>query len=144
MEERNRVKKSETGSGPGASCQKPGQMIPAHPVSYTHLTLPTNHRARFLAGRNRPATSFPLSDPVAFFHRRPWIILHKTSPDLIQYWLTVPGFGQRDPIRKQANVQESSGPASGPCFPAPTASSMHLTGLNSISGQRRTTNGAHR
>ena len=30
VEERNRVKKSETGSGPGASRQKPGQMIHAH------------------------------------------------------------------------------------------------------------------
>ena len=33
MEERNRVKKSETGSGPGASRQKPGQMIPAHQLA---------------------------------------------------------------------------------------------------------------
>ena len=30
-----------------------------------------NHRARFLAGRNRPATNFPLSDSVPFFYRRP-------------------------------------------------------------------------
>ena len=30
-----------------------------------------NHRARFLTGRNKPATSFPLSDSVPFFHRRP-------------------------------------------------------------------------
>ena len=30
VEERNRVWKWETGSGPVASCQKPGQMIPAH------------------------------------------------------------------------------------------------------------------
>ena len=30
-----------------------------------------NHRARFLAGCNRPATSFPLSDSVRFVHRRP-------------------------------------------------------------------------
>ena len=30
VEERNRVGKWETGSGPVASCQKPGQMIPAH------------------------------------------------------------------------------------------------------------------
>ena len=29
------------------------------------------HRARFLAGRNRPATSFPLLDSVPFFHKRP-------------------------------------------------------------------------
>ena len=30
-----------------------------------------NHRARFLARRNQPATSFPLSDSVPLFHRRP-------------------------------------------------------------------------
>ena len=30
-----------------------------------------NYRARFLARRNRPATSFPFSDSFAFFHRRP-------------------------------------------------------------------------
>ena len=30
MEERNRVRKSETGSGPVAFCQKPGPIIPAH------------------------------------------------------------------------------------------------------------------
>ena len=30
-----------------------------------------NHRALFLAGRSRRATSFPLSYSVPFFHRRP-------------------------------------------------------------------------
>ena len=70
----------------------------------------TNHRARFLAGRNRPATSFPLSDSVPFFHRRSRIILCKTSPAPIYFWLTVSAFGQTDLVRKQANVQESSGP----------------------------------
>ena len=30
-----------------------------------------NHRARFLAGRNRPATSLSLSDSVAIIHRCP-------------------------------------------------------------------------
>ena len=38
------------------------------------------------------------------------IILCKTSPDPIQFWLTVSGFSQTDPVRKQASVQESSGP----------------------------------
>ena len=33
VEERNRVWKRETGSGPVASCQKPGQMIPAHQLA---------------------------------------------------------------------------------------------------------------
>ena len=49
------------------------------------------------------------------------IILWKTSPNpiwMIWFWLTVSGFGQTDPVRKQAGVQESSGPllakASGP------------------------------
>ena len=30
-----------------------------------------NHQAWFLAGHKRPAGSFPLSDSVPFFHRRP-------------------------------------------------------------------------
>ena len=38
------------------------------------------------------------------------IILRKTSLDTIEFWLTVSGFGQTDPVRKQANVPESSGP----------------------------------
>ena len=38
------------------------------------------------------------------------IILCKTSPDPIWFWLTVSGLGQTDPVRKQAIVQESSGP----------------------------------
>ena len=38
------------------------------------------------------------------------IILCKTSPDPIQFRLTVSGFSQTDPARKQAGVQESSGP----------------------------------
>ena len=38
-----------------------------------------------------------------------WIILCKTSLDLIWLWLIVSYFGQTDLVRKQANVQESSG-----------------------------------
>ena len=38
------------------------------------------------------------------------ITLCKTSPDPIWFWLIVSGFGQTDPLRKQAGVQESSGP----------------------------------
>ena len=34
------------------------------------------------------------------------IILCETSPDPIWFWLTVSGFGQTDPVRKQAGVQE--------------------------------------
>ena len=36
------------------------------------------------------------------------IILSKTSPDPIWFWLTVSGFGQTDLVQKQAGVQESS------------------------------------
>ena len=32
------------------------------------------------------------------------------QPGSIQFWLIVSGFGQTDPVRKQAGVQESSGP----------------------------------
>ena len=38
------------------------------------------------------------------------IILRKTSLDTIEFWLTVSGFGQADPVQKQASVQESPGP----------------------------------
>ena len=34
----------------------------------------------------------------------------RTSPGPIEFWLIVSGFGQTDPVRKQAGVQESSGP----------------------------------
>ena len=34
----------------------------------------------------------------------------QNHPDPIEFWLTVSGFGQMYPVRKQANVQESSGP----------------------------------
>ena len=38
------------------------------------------------------------------------IILCKTGPDPIGFWLTVSGFGLTDSVRKQAGVQDSSGP----------------------------------
>ena len=38
------------------------------------------------------------------------IILCKTNPDPIWFWPIVSGFGQTDPVRKQAGVQKSSGP----------------------------------
>ena len=38
------------------------------------------------------------------------IVLCKTSPDPVWLWMIVSGFGQTDPVRKQAGVQESSGP----------------------------------
>ena len=67
-----------------------------------------NHRARLLAGHNQPATGFLFSDSFAFFHRCPGCY-YKTRLDPIEFWLIVPGFGQTDPVRKQANAQESSG-----------------------------------
>ena len=42
-----------------------------------------NHPAGFLAGRNGPAASVPLSDSVLFFQGQSRIILCKTSPDPI-------------------------------------------------------------
>ena len=38
------------------------------------------------------------------------IILCITNPSRVYFWLTVSGFGQTDPVRKQAGVQKSSGP----------------------------------
>ena len=38
------------------------------------------------------------------------IMLCKSIPDLIWFWLTVSGFGQTDPVWKQAGVQKSSSP----------------------------------
>ena len=60
--------------------------------------------------RNRNATSLSLSDSAAFFHRRSGSYCGKTSLDPIWFWLTVSSFGQKDPVRKQAGVLESSGP----------------------------------
>ena len=39
-----------------------------------------------------------------------WIVLRKTSPAPIWFWLTVSGFSLMDLVRKQAGVQESLGP----------------------------------
>ena len=38
------------------------------------------------------------------------IMLCRTRPDPIWFWLTVSGFGQTDPVRKQASPQESCSP----------------------------------
>ena len=62
----------------GSYCAKPTRLRSARPgqglakrIWSGSKPVCRNHRARFLAGRNRPATSFPLSDSVAFFHRCP-------------------------------------------------------------------------
>ena len=62
-----------------------------------------------VSGRKQPAGyHFPIFR-VGFVHpqtsRR---ILCNTSPEPIEIWLTVSGFGQTDPVRKQAGVQESA------------------------------------
>ena len=65
------------------------------------------------SSRTQPARyQFPtLRLLVAFFHTRPCMItLRKTRPDPTWFWLTGTYFGQTDPVRKQAGVQESSGP----------------------------------
>ena len=85
-----------------------------------------------LAERNRPATSFPLSDKVAFSHKTTRIILCQTSPDPIRFWLNVSGFGQTDLVRKQADVQESSGPMlPGPVLPASVSTPIRRIGCES-------------
>ena len=99
-----------------------------HPVWWSKRVC-RNHRARFLAGRNRPATSFPLSlrlGPVVP-QTMSRILLCKTSrPDATYLGRTVSGFGQMDPVWKQANVQESSDPL------LANASQLIRTGCESV------------
>ena len=64
-----------------------------------------------VSGRMQPARyQFPAFRLGSVLPQISRTILCKTSPDPIWFWLTVSGFGQTDPVRKQANVQESSGP----------------------------------
>ena len=93
-----------------------------------------NHLARFLAGRNRPATSFPATFKLgSVLPQTSRIILYKPSPDPIEFLLIVSGFDQTDPVRKQAGVQESSGPllanASQPIRTGCESDLAHLRGL---------------
>ena len=53
---------------------------------------------------NRPTSSFPASDSVSFFHKRPG------SYSAIWVLMAMSGCGQMDPIRKQTGVQNSLGP----------------------------------
>ena len=66
------------------------------------------------------------------------IILYKPSPDPIEFLLIVSGFDQTDPVRKQAGVQESSGPllasASQPIRPGCESDPACLLGLHSAFG----------
>ena len=64
-----------------------------------------------VSGRTQPARyQFPIFRLCSVLPQTSRIILCKTSADPIEFWLTVSGFGQTDPVRKQAGVQESSGP----------------------------------
>ena len=66
------------------------------------------------SGRSQPARDqFPTFRLGCVLAQTPLIKLYKTSPDLIWFWLTVSGFCQTDPVRKQAGAQESS---SGACL----------------------------
>ena len=90
-----------------------------------HAGMRGNHWVPVLAEHIKPATSFPLSDSVAFFHRSPRAQLW-AKPTWVQFgsgWLS--GLGQIDPVWKQASLQESSGP-----FLA-TASELILIGCES-------------
>ena len=58
----------------------------------------------------------PASDSVPFFPKKARITLCKTDPDPI--WMAWSGFSQTHLVRKQAGVQESSGPVSGRVQPA--------------------------
>ena len=73
-----------------------------------------------VSGRTQPARyQFPTFRLRSVLPQTSRIILCKTSPDPVWFWLTVSGFGQTDPVRKQAGVQEPSGPLlANQCFPA--------------------------
>ena len=72
-----------------------------------------------VSGRTQPARyQFPTFRLSSVLPQTSRIILCKTSPDPISFWLIVSGFGQTDPVPKQAGVQESSGPVSGRTQPA--------------------------
>ena len=64
-----------------------------------------------VSGRTKQARyQFPTFRLGSLLPQTSRIILCKTSLDTIEFWLTVSGFGQTDPVRKQAGVQESSCP----------------------------------
>ena len=67
---------------------------------------------------NRPATSFPLSDSVAFFLRRARINMCKSSPGPIKFCLIVSGFWPNGSGPEASHCATIIRPASGQCFPA--------------------------
>ena len=101
---------------PGSHCAKPawvwsgwcGQVLAKHTGSGSKPVC-KNNQAWFWLNASSPLQflTFKFS---SVFPQTAWIILCKTSPDLIWFWLTVSGLGQMDLVRKQASVPESLGP----------------------------------
>ena len=81
---------------------------------------------------NRPTSSFPASDSVSFFHKRPG------SYSAILVLMAMSGCGQMDPIRKQTGVQNSLGPVlakrnrRASCFPHSIRFRSSTDGLDHI------------
>ena len=72
-----------------------------------------------VSGRTQPARyQFPTFRLCSVLPQTSRMISYKPIPGPIWFWLFVSGFGQTDPLRKQAGVQESFWPASGQCFPS--------------------------
>ena len=67
-----------------------------------------------------------------------WTALCITSPDQIRLRLTAPGFGQTDPVWKQAGCAITAGPTSGQCFRANL--DRKQIGSDMITGVSRTCN----
>ena len=85
----------------------PGQGLAKHIWSGSKPVC-RNHLARFLAGRNRPATSFPTFRLGSVLPQTSRTTLCKTSPgsclvlaDCVWFW---PNGSGTDPVRKQAGV----------------------------------------
>ena len=66
------------------------------------------HPAWFWQNETDPLSLF-FPYPIRFRSPKDGSDLCKTGPDSIWFWLTVSGFGQTDPVRKQTGVQEPSG-----------------------------------
>ena len=61
-----------------------------------------------LAECNRPATSFPLSDSVTFFHKQPGLYCAKPAQTSLVL-ADCARLAKTDPVKKQDGMQESSG-----------------------------------
>ena len=100
---------------PGSYCTKPARfrcggsgLVMAKRILSGSKPVCQNHRARFLAGRNQPSTSFSLSDSAAFFHRRPGSYFAKPvrirfGSDCVRFWPKGSG-------PEASRCEESSGP----------------------------------